>query len=61
MLDMSVFGAPEDISQSDWQDTWINRLEIYKQTEKSIYMYFKAHKKYISQQEDFSEKFEALL
>jgi hypothetical protein len=60
MLDMSTFGAPEDISQSDWQDAWINRLEIYKQTcEKSIYKYFKAHKKYISQQEDFSEKFEA--
>jgi hypothetical protein len=60
MLDMSAFGAPEDISQSDWQDAWINRLEIYKQTsEKSIYKYFKAHKKFISQQEDFSEKFEA--
>jgi hypothetical protein len=60
MLDMSAFGAPEDITQSDWQDAWINRLEIYKQSsEKSIYKYFKAHKKYISQQEDFSEKFEA--
>ena len=60
MLDMSAYGAPEDISQWDWQDTWINCLKIYKQTsEKSIYKYFKAHKKYISQQEDFSERFEA--
>ena len=60
MLDMSAFGAPEDISQSDWQDAWINRLEIIKRTsEKEIYKYFKAHKKFISQQEDFSEEFEA--
>jgi hypothetical protein len=60
MLDMSAFGASEDISQSDWQDAWINRLEIIKRTsEKEIYKYFKAHKKFISQQEDFSEEFEA--
>lgn len=60
MLDMSVFGSPEAISQSDWQDAWINRLEIIKETsEKDIYKYFKAHKKYISQQEDFAEQFEA--
>jgi hypothetical protein len=58
MLDMSPFGAPEDISQSDWQDAWINHLEIIKRTsEKGIYKYFKAHKKFISQQEDFSEEF----
>ena len=57
---MSAFGALEDISQSDWQDAWINRLEIIKRTsEKEIYKYFKAHKKFISQQEDFSEEFEA--
>jgi hypothetical protein len=50
MLDMSAFGAPEDITQSDWQDAWINRLEIYKHTsKKNVYKYFKAHKKYISQ------------
>ena len=60
MLDMSAFGAPEDISLADWQDAWINRLEIIKKTsEKDIYKYFKAHKKYISQQEDFAEEFEA--
>ena len=60
MLDMSAFGAHEDISQLDWQDTWINHLEIIKKTsEKDIYKYFKSHKKYISQQEDFSEEFEA--
>jgi hypothetical protein len=60
MLDMSTFGAPEDISLSDWQDAWINRLEIIKKTsEKDIYKYFKAHKKYISQQEDFAKEFEA--
>jgi hypothetical protein len=60
MLDMSAFGAPEDISQSDWQDAWINRLEIVKKTsEKDIYKYFKAHKKFISQQEDFTDEFEA--
>jgi hypothetical protein len=60
MLDMSTFGAPEDISLSDWQDAWINRLEIIKKTsEKDIYKYFKAHKKYVSQQEDFAEEFEA--
>jgi hypothetical protein len=34
-------------------------LEIYKQiSDRSIYKYFKAYKKYISQQEDFSKKFE---
>jgi hypothetical protein len=55
-----MFSAPEDITQLDWWDAWINCLEIYKQTsKKSIYKYFKAHKKYISQQEDFSEKFKA--
>jgi len=60
MLDMSAFGAPEAISQSDWQDAWINRLEIIKKTSKrDIYKYFKAHKKYISQQEDFAKQFEA--
>jgi hypothetical protein len=32
MLDMSAFGAPEDISLADWQDAWINRLEIIKKT-----------------------------
>jgi hypothetical protein len=59
-LDMSMFGAPEDISLSDWQDAWINRLEIIKKTsEKDIYKYFKAHKKYVSQQEDFAKEFEA--
>ena len=36
MLDMSTFGAPEDISQSDWQDAWINRLEIYKRTSEKV-------------------------
>src|SRR6267154_4112195 len=60
MLDMSAFGTPEDISMSNWQDAWINRLEIIKKTsEKDIYKYFKAHKKYVSQQEDFAEEFEA--
>jgi hypothetical protein len=60
MLDMSAFGAPEDITLADWQDAWINRLEIIKKTsEKDIYKYFKAHKKYVSQQEDFAEEFEA--
>lgn len=60
MLDMSAFGAPEDISQSDWQDAWINRLQIIKRTsEKDIYRYFKDHKRFISQQEDFSDEFEA--
>jgi hypothetical protein len=60
MLDMSAFGAPEDISLADWQDAWINRLEIIKKTsEKDIYKYFKAHKKYVSQQEDFTDEFEA--
>jgi hypothetical protein len=60
MLDMSAFGDPEAITQSEWQDAWINRLEIIKKTsEKDIYKYFKAHKKYISQQEDFTEQFEA--
>jgi hypothetical protein len=60
MLDMSAFGVPENISLSDWQDAWINHLEIIKKTsEKDIYKYFKAHKKYVSQQEDFAEEFEA--
>jgi hypothetical protein len=60
MLDMSAFGAPEDISQSDWQDAWINRLQIIKRTsEKDIYKYFKDHKRFISQQEDFSDEFKA--
>jgi len=60
MLDMSSFGAPEDIMQSDWQDAWINRLEIIKKTsEKDFYRYFKAHKKFVSQQEDFTDEFEA--
>jgi len=57
---MSTFGTPEDISLSDWQDPWINCLEIIKKTsEKDIYKYFKAPKKYVSQQEDFAEEFEA--
>ena len=57
---MSAFGALEDITLADWQDAWINRLEIIKKTsEKDIYKYFKAHKKYVSQQEDFAEEFEA--
>jgi len=57
---MSTFGTSEDISLSDWQDVWINCLEIIKKTsEKDIYKYFKAHKKYISQQEDFAEEFKA--
>jgi hypothetical protein len=57
---MSAFGAPEDIRQSDWWDAWINHLEIIKRTtEKGIYKYFKAHKKIISQQKDFSEEFKA--
>jgi hypothetical protein len=60
MLDMSPFGASEDISKSDWQDTWINHLVIIKRMlEKEIYKYFKAHKKFISQQKDFSREFEA--
>ena len=60
MLDMSTFGAPEDITLADWQDAWINRLEIIKKTsEKDIYKYFKAHKQYVLQQEDFAEEFEA--
>jgi hypothetical protein len=60
MLDMSAFGVPEDISQSDWQDAWINRLEIIKHTsDKDIYKYFKVHKRFISQQEDFTDEFEA--
>jgi hypothetical protein len=60
MLDMSAFGDPEDISQTDWQDAWINRLIIIKRTsEKDIYKYFKSHQHFISQQEDFTEEFEA--
>ena len=59
MLDMLAFDAL-DITQLDWQDVWINHLEIIKRTsKKGIYIYFKAHKKYVSQQEDFSEEFEA--
>jgi hypothetical protein len=60
MLDMSAFSAPEAITLADWQDAWINHLEIIKKTsEKDIHKYFKAHKKYVSQQEDFAEEFEA--
>jgi hypothetical protein len=58
MLDMFTFRAPEDISQSDWQDARINSLEIIKRSlEKEIYKYFKAYKKFISQQQDFSKEF----
>ena len=60
MLDMSAFGDPEDISQTDWHDAWINRLNIIKMTsDKDIYKYFKSHHRFISQQEDFAEEFEA--
>lgn len=60
MLNMSAFGAGEDITQADWQDAWINRLEIIKKTsERDIYKYFKNHKNFISQQEDFADEFEA--
>jgi len=30
MLDMSAFGDPEEISQTDWQDAWINRLNHHQ-------------------------------
>jgi hypothetical protein len=60
MLDMPAFGNPEDISQTDWHDTWINHLTIIKMTsKKDIYKYFKSHHHFILQQEDFSEEFEA--
>jgi len=59
-MDMSAFGVPEDISQTDWLDAWINRLIIIKKTsEKDVYKYFKSHQHSISQQEDFTEEFEA--
>jgi hypothetical protein len=52
MLDMSAFGDPEDISQTDWHYAWINRLTIIKMTsEKDIYKYFKSHHRFILQQE----------
>jgi hypothetical protein len=60
MLNMSAFGIPEDISQTDWLDAWINHLIIVKKTsEKDVYKYFKSHQHFISQQEDFTEEFKA--